>query len=254
MDLCERGASGAFRHPWETARFKFVRQLIEKHCTRDNPLIVDVGSGDGFFLESLQKTMASGEFVGVDIALSDEEVAQLNSAASGKVHFSNRWEDARQFIRRPANVILLLDVIEHIEDDYGFVRSLVRESFVSADTIVIITVPAFWSLRTAHDDYLKHFRRYSLSHARQTVRAAGFTIINDGYFFFSLLIPRIAEKLREIVLSPKRQVGIGAWQKGVVVTKALEGALLADASFGQALSRVGIRVPGLSLYLICRRS
>lgn len=254
MDLIERGDAGAYRHPWETARFKFVRRLIAKFATRPNPLVLDIGSGDGFFLESLHASMGSGEFVGVDIALSNDEVNQLNSKAPEGVRFCNHWKALDQLVHRPADVILLLDVIEHIPDDEAFLRELAKASFISKDTTLVVTVPAFWSLRTSHDEHLKHFRRYSLPQVRQVVSASGFEPIDGGYFFFSLLVPRVAEKVREIVLAPKREFGIGGWQKGLVMTKTIEAALLADAAIGSALSNAGIRLPGLSAYVICRRS
>ncbi|MFN2602968.1 MAG: class I SAM-dependent methyltransferase, partial [Gemmatimonadaceae bacterium] len=237
MDLVERGDAGAYRHPWETARFKFVSKLIAEYGDRESSVVVDIGSGDGFFLESLRKTLRDGQFVGLDIALTDDEVRELNAGASDGVRFCNSPEQLEQLLSRPADVILLLDVIEHIADDHTFLRDLAKRPFMSYETVTIVTVPAFWSLHTSHDEYLKHFRRYSLSQARRALSDTGFKTIAEGYFFFSLLIPRVVSKLRESIFSPKRQYGIGRWRSGRAVTKTIEAALLTDAAIGRALAR-----------------
>jgi SAM-dependent methyltransferase len=58
-----------------------------------------------------------------------------------------------------ADVILLADVIEHIEDDVGFLESM--RNLVKCDTSIMITVPADPRLWSLHDDSHGHFRRYT---------------------------------------------------------------------------------------------
>ncbi len=252
MDLVER-QEGAGRHPWETARFNFIAGLIGKHYSGSSPLITDFGCGDGFFLESARKMWRSGKFVGLDIALGEEEIKTLNANVAGDVQFFNDRNRMLASVGRPADIVLLMDVIEHIEDDREFLRELQSSSMVSDDTILIITVPAFMSLRTSHDDYLKHFRRYSLSQAREVTKAAGFKSRVDGYFFSSLILPRFALKVRERLFGPTTQLGIGAWRHGKLITDLIEGALYLDARVSSAISGTGIPLPGLSIYMVCQR-
>ncbi len=252
MDLVER-QEGAGRHPWETARFRFVANLIQKHYSGTAPFVTDIGCGDGFFLQNLRKRWKSGKFAGLDIALPDEEIATLNAQAEGDVQFFNDRDQMLASVGRPADIVLLMDVIEHIEDDRGFLLDLRSSDVISDNTILIITVPAFMSLYTAHDDYLKHFRRYSLSQAREAAQAGGFITKVAGYFFSSLVLPRFASMVREKLWGTRDQSGIGGWRHGRFLTGAIEGGLVLDAHATSIISRTGIPLPGLSVFMVCQR-
>ena len=65
-----------------------------------------------------------------------------------------------------ADVVVMHDVLEHIEDERSAVESL--RSIVKDDGRVIVSVPAMPSLFGLHDEMLGHFRRYT----RATLRRA----------------------------------------------------------------------------------
>jgi hypothetical protein len=85
-------------------------------------------------------------------------------------------------------------------------------------------------------------------------------IAASGYLFGSLLLPRAlsvaVERLRR---SPDRgdavenEHGIGGWTGGRFVTHSVASLLAADCAVLLALSRVGIKVPGLTAWTVCRR-
>jgi hypothetical protein len=54
-----------------------------------------------------------------------------------------------------ADLVLLMDVIEHVEDDVGLVREYANK--VAPGTRFITTVPAFMWLWSGHDVFLEHF-------------------------------------------------------------------------------------------------
>ena len=89
-------------------------------------------------------------------------------------------------------MILLMDVLEHVEDDVGLVRLALTAAAEHA--YVLITVPAFQCLFSSHDMFLEHKRRYTLPQVEEMVRAAGLEILSARYFF-ALLLP-IAATLR----------------------------------------------------------
>ena len=64
--------------------------------------------------------------------------------------------------------MLLMDVIEHIEDDVGLVGEYVNK--VAPGTQFIATVPAFMWLWSGHDVFLEHVRRYTLPRIEQFFR------------------------------------------------------------------------------------
>ncbi len=85
--------------------------------------------------------------------------------------------------------MLLLDVIEHVEDDVGLVRQYADK--VAPGTRFIVTVPAFMWLWSDHDLFLEHFRRYTLEGIENVIRAGGLTV-ERGCYFYGFLLPLVA--------------------------------------------------------------
>lgn len=83
--------------------------------------------------------------------------------------------------------VLLLDVLEHIEDDVGFLN-LVSQKLVRHGKI-LITVPAFQALWSSEDHEAGHYRRYTLKHLKEIVRKAGFRVCFASYYFSFLVLP-----------------------------------------------------------------
>jgi hypothetical protein len=87
------------------------------------------------------------------------------------------------------DVVLLLDVIEHLDDDAAALRAA-RDMLAPRGT-PIVTVPAYPSLWSAHDLVLGHRRRYKTSGLRAVVQTAGFTVTHLSYFN-ALILPGAA--------------------------------------------------------------
>lgn len=71
------------------------------------------------------------------------------------------------------DTVLLLDVIEHLDDDVGFLRH--ASGLCAPGGRVVIAVPAFQFLWSKHDETFQHRRRYSRRQLRAVVDAAGLT-------------------------------------------------------------------------------
>lgn len=193
--------------------------------------MLDIGCGDSFFDRELLKAFGGIEVYGVDIFLKDEEliregryktVNSLESLPSGKF-----------------DLILMMDVLEHIEDDAGYLSGI-KEKLADNGT-VFITVPAFQRLYSAHDEELHHYRRYNHKELSHVITAAGLKETRWSYFYLSLLLPRLA--------TMKKQGVISSWSRGRddFVTRAVEWVLNTDFAVLAALSKIGLHLPGLSL-------
>jgi hypothetical protein len=62
--------------------------------------------------------------------------------------------------------VLLMDVLEHVEDDFAMLSQVL--SFLRPGAQVLITVPADPSLWTMHDESFGHWRRYDMDRLRAT--------------------------------------------------------------------------------------
>ena len=245
MDLSEvRGSE--MRHPWETARAAAIERILRAAKVTPHA-ILDYGCGDGFTGEHTLRAFGASGLVGFDIHLMDE---QCSARSNGPISYANDWN---QTGTRSFDLCLICDVIEHVADD-GTLLEVVRNRLCD-NGYALITVPAFQSLFTNHDRALKHFRRYALSQLESVVRSAGFELVSSGYLFASLLAGRGLAKLAELMKPNARgdEFGIGAWLGSARLTQTVEAALNLDNSMLLGLAKLGIKLPGLSAWALCKK-
>ena len=90
------------------------------------------------------------------------------------------FEDAG-FRQNTLPAVGMFDVLEHVEDDAGFLRTL-HETMIP-DGRLYLTVPAYQWLWLAEDTYAGHFRRYTLSSLTSILNRAGFDVEFRSYMF-----------------------------------------------------------------------
>lgn len=145
--------------------------------------ILDVGAGSGFFSHHLLTHSAAGEAWCVDISYD----ADSDATAAGKpVHYR------REIGAVDADLVLLMDVLEHVDDDVGLLKAYVDK--VPSGSRFLMTVPAFRFLWSGHDEFLEHKRRYTLPQLETVALEAGLTV-KQGAYYFGLVFP-IAATLR----------------------------------------------------------
>jgi SAM-dependent methyltransferase len=257
MDLHELPEHPFQRHPWEVARARFFRSVLaSRGALGGTRRVLDVGAGDGYLAHQLLADLSAGsEVVCLDPHYSDAQLAGLRQAPG--VSFTRQQPDGL------FDVILLLDVIEHVEDD----RDLLARSAASLASggCILISVPAWGSLYTKHDLFLGHHRRYRPRQLRDVVRAAGLRVEAGGGLFHSLLAVRAAEKLLELGRGVRSrpepaafgggdEAGVGQWKGGAAMTRAIGAMLAIDNQASAALARLRLPLPGLSTWALCRKS
>jgi 2-polyprenyl-3-methyl-5-hydroxy-6-metoxy-1,4-benzoquinol methylase len=83
-----------------------------------------------------------------------------------------------------ADVVVMHDVLEHIEDDAAVIERLRR--LLVADGLLVISVPALPSLFGFHDEQLGHYRRYTRRSLRRVI-AEKFEVIRVRYYGFAFI-------------------------------------------------------------------
>lgn len=246
------------RHPWELARMEVIFCLICKAFSKpqEKPLIIlDIGCGDTFVIEELSRRLPLSKFVAVDNAFDDDLLSLFNKRYENKsIEFYNSLNKIAMN-KKTVDIVLLLDVLEHIEDDVKFLHDLLQNEYIGAETQFLITVPAFQCLYSAHDVFLKHYRRYNNSALERSILRSGLEIRSLGYFFFSLLFPRFFKVLWEKVMQPliENEKGIGAWNPNPIIDKLIIKLLVCDFKITKSCHRFGFKFAGLSNYAICKK-
>lgn len=167
-------------HWWFVARREIIVDIIESRL-RLAPAskILDVGCGVGGTLVSLSDRY---EVYGTD-------TSSLAIEFCRKRGLKNVFEcSLRGFplADMEFDLIMLLDVIEHVDDD----QELLSEAFrrLKKGGVVLVTVPAYQFLWTRHDDLNHHKRRYVAGRLRSVLLNSGFLVDRLSYFN-TLLFP-----------------------------------------------------------------
>jgi len=248
MDLRETPSSHFSRHPWETARYRFFRGVLEQGAIPCGPLqVLDVGAGDAWFSSELIRSLPSGS----RCACWDIGYASPMALAAFD---DDRLLPVVSQPRERFDLVLLLDVAEHVEDDAGFVREIVDRN-VEAGAWVLFSVPAWDALSSSHDVALGHFRRYQPQQARELLQKSGLEIVRSGGLFHSLLIPRALEVLRERVAGRSETLEQPelVWRHGALLERIVGLALSGDGLLSRWTSMAGLQLPGLSWWALCRK-
>jgi SAM-dependent methyltransferase len=269
MDLREMRGLPA-RHPWELARARFFRTLLtDEGLLGGVSRVLDVGAGDGYVGRELAAAIGDGgEVVCFDTHYSEQRLCQLEQEADG-LSFVRFTRDPPEGL---FDLILLLDVIEHVEDDRALLAGLVRDK-LRHGAAVLVSVPAWQALYTRHDLFLGHYRRYRPAELDRLLAQVGLQRVRDGGLFHGLLLPRALQKVSELArgvrssrgiggLSSDKtdgsaeiegEMGIGGWDHGAAITAAVTAALAADNVLSSLASGAGVRLPGLSTWALCRK-
>jgi hypothetical protein len=241
LDLVEATSGGQVRrHPWEEARFRFFRRILDRaKLLRDGAELLDVGAGDAWFASRL----AAESGVVPNCWDSGYEARPIPVPAG--VRLSAREPEGR------FEVVLALDVLEHVDDDAGFLGKIVRDRLASGGAL-LLSVPAWPSLYSAHDAALRHVRRYTPHAARALVEGAGLELVRGGGLFHSLLLSRLVQKTFARP-DPGKFVGVGDWNAPAWITGLVGAALALDGAASALFASLRLEVPGLSWWALCRK-
>jgi SAM-dependent methyltransferase len=170
------------QHWWFVGRRRIVEQIIRKLNLAHNSQILEAGCATGGNLKMLAHhgQISAMELDEVACELANERgITQVKlGSLPDKIPFTNEYD-----------LIVILDVIEHIDDDLAALKTLY--SRLKPGGWLLITVPAYQFLWSQHDEVNHHKRRYVLRGLKQVVKLAGYTVRHSSYFN-AFLFPIVA--------------------------------------------------------------
>ncbi len=248
MDLRETYPNG-MRHPWETSRLTMIRRILKKHLPKNTAQlkVLDVGCGDGWLARHMLSYPGIQAVHGLDIFLPDKDV---HPVGQGSLAFVNKQDQ----LSNDYGLILLLDVLEHMEHDTASLKDIADLQALPG-AIFLITVPAYNALYTSHDTFLRHFRRYNRKMLHSTVKQAGLDILDEGAMFSSLIIPCALFCLKEKLFPPRKDIILTSspWPHGLFLTKTIETFLNLDNNLLFLLNRFNMPTAGLTRWAVARK-
>jgi 2-polyprenyl-3-methyl-5-hydroxy-6-metoxy-1,4-benzoquinol methylase len=181
-----------YREHWwwrvrETIVLSKIRGLLKSPTSETR--ILDVGCGAGLFFGALEEF---GRVQGIE---SDPVAVEMSGEARDRIHLGKLDETFTP--EAPFDLILLLDVLEHVQQPGRVLRR--AASILAPAGRVLVTVPAFDWLWTSHDELNHHVKRYSAAEVHKLLEEAGLTVLDARYLFQSLILPKLVLRAREAI-------------------------------------------------------
>lgn len=151
-DLFRLHAENESRHWWFVARRRIVTRLVHAVLRPgEGRTVVDVGCGTGATLAAL-----ADDYVCAGFDTSADAIAWARRRFPHVRFERGAIPDALQ--GTAADLVLVMDVMEHVRDDFLLLSQLLAT--VPPGAHVLVTVPADVALWSPHDVAFAHFRRY----------------------------------------------------------------------------------------------
>ena len=195
------------KHWWFVAREKilvsYVTRLLKQNQLPQELKILNIGCGPGRSSEYLSQfgTVTSIEY--------DKFCCEFASEKTGlKIIHGSITE--LPFDNESFDLVCAFDVIEHVEDDLRATEEMKRVAVNKG--VLLVTVPAFMSLWSHHDEVNHHFRRYKLKEVQQLfIKAGGGRVLSSTYFNTILFPPILLfRKLSNLLQSGTKRRGSGS--------------------------------------------
>jgi len=170
---------------WFQGRKDIVESLLDKQLKNKKKLkILEIGSGYGVMAQLLKK-YGSVEC----IEPYPDATKHIKNKLKLKVHTCTFDEFKTN---NKYDVIALFDVLEHMKEDKKAIKRIL--SLLTKNGALVMSVPAYKFLWSAHDDINNHFRRYTKK-GLKSLLAEQFIIKKLTYFNTFLFPLAILDKL-----------------------------------------------------------
>ena len=168
-------------HWWYRGRRKILAKYIERSANLPvDARILEIGCGTGHNLSML------GTFGSVDAIEIDDASRAIAERRLGRPILSSPLPGLAGVERNAYDMVALLDVLEHVEDDVEALRAMA--GCLKPGGKILITVPAHPWMWSKHDVVNHHHRRYTRKSLAASLTNAGLRFEKLNYFN-SLLFP-----------------------------------------------------------------
>jgi len=173
-------------------KVRWIADLLKRNAVSPSK-VAEIGCGSGEILVGLQHFYPQANFSGYEISPQAFALAQSKSRPGLSFHL----EDLTKNTTDSFDLLLVIDIFEHVEDYLGFIKSLRGKS-----ALTLFHIPLDVSMQmllrprlfTEIREKLGHIHYFSKQTALDTVRDCGYEIVDWNYTFWSLDYPHLSLK------------------------------------------------------------
>jgi len=227
------------QHPWRLSREECVFGFLKGKKLQN---LADIGVNDMYYTKRLKSFSETGNVYAVDVFFPEEGTVK---------HGIKCINDISKLPENEIDCAIMMDVLEHIEDDSSFFKTIVAK--LKPGATILITVPAFQFLFSAHDKKHLHFRRYNRKQLLKVLKQDFVEIERCHYFYTSLFLIRLL-----MCLKKKKFDGNDTknwkYDEKHIITVIFKKLLSLDFTINKILNTFSIHLPGLSLLAVCKKT
>jgi len=224
---------------WFKQKRSLVKSLINKYAAKGSKLkLLDCGCGTGKTMELLQ---TYGTVYGTDF-----DIDCVNYCKKRGFKKLNQQDITKPLkYKEKFDVMVVTDVLEHIESDKLAVKQLTKS--LNKNGILIMTVPAHQWMFGHWDEMLQHKRRHTVKSVNKLLSSEkNLTVVKSGYYNFQSFPPALLSNFVIMKLvKPKSQF----WNTPKIINQILIVTGMVD-------NFLALHTPfyfGLSVYAVAKK-
>lgn len=171
---------------------------------------LEVGCGAG----DLACGLAKRGFEGLGIDYSEDAVScAVSRLTSDRVKIEKKSIDE---VKGTYSIVIACDVMEHYEDDIGFLKKLM--DYLKPGGYLLVTVPAHMQMWGANDDFAGHIRRYERNELSAKIKQCGLKLLFINSYgvpicnimkpFYDRAISRQIDNKADVEIKTKQSAGM----------------------------------------------
>lgn len=222
-------------HFIDLASRQHALEQLNKYLKITTPIILEIGCSSGQMLKLMKASLPGAFVIGSDYVREPLEHLLGHIPGTPLLQFN--------LLKCPLpdaslDAVVLLNVLEHIEDDKKAIQQLYR--ILKPGGLAIIEVPTGQNLYDVYDEMLMHYRRYNLKQLAVEFEKTGFNVFERSHLGFSIYPPFWLVKQRnQRFLSKEQALKQDIVAKDIRATKnssVLETLMKLELSFGRKIS------------------
>jgi SAM-dependent methyltransferase len=229
---------------WFVARRDILISLIPKG---EDSRILDVGCAGGHLIKAL-RIEGFRKVYGIDI--SKKSIFSCRKNGLGKIMLSDASQTG--FRSEIFDVVVASDVLEHIKDDAKALREWGR--IMKKGGRIVVFVPAFSFLWSAHDVVCHHHRRYSFSSMTRALEGSGFVIERVSGWNMISFLPSAFVRMLDSLLSRSGIIRVIRGDQLYRVNPSINWMLLTALKAENRLIKRSSMPFGVSMFAVARKA